>query len=267
MGQQTILKEYPKKIVSLAPNITEMIYSLGRGGLLKGNTIYCDYPQEAKRVEKVGDLVTVDAEKILMIKPDLILMTAEGNTKEMADKLRALGFQLFVSNPRNYPGIKKAYLDLGKLLNAGDKAKNDIKAWDTEILDAKRIAALSGKETAMFLIDANPIMLAGDNTFLGELMRLLGLKNLAAGLRSNYPVFSREEILRLDPDYIFYPSDGSKDLDRLTEIYPEWSRLKAIRKNHVLFLNRDLFSRPGPRFSQAALSLAHSIASIRRFAR
>ncbi len=117
LNNKITLNHTPKKVVSLAPSLTEMIYELGLGEKLVGNTIYCDYPEEAKKVTKVGDLLNVDAEKVLMLKPDLVFVTIEGNTQESYKKLKDLGINVFVSNPRNFEGIKKTFRDLANIFN------------------------------------------------------------------------------------------------------------------------------------------------------
>ena len=95
----TLSKKIPRRIITLAPNLTEMIYDLGLENKLVGNTLYCDYPEAAKKIEKVGNLLTVNFEKIVTLKPDLVLITVEGNTKETYDKFHQLGIKIFVSNP------------------------------------------------------------------------------------------------------------------------------------------------------------------------
>ena len=105
----------PKKIVSLAPNLTELLFELGVGNKIIGNTSYCNFPDSAKNIPKVADLLTVNLEIIVALQPDLIFITAEGNSKSEYEKLVNLGFKVFVSNPRDYKGIKKTMLDMGKI--------------------------------------------------------------------------------------------------------------------------------------------------------
>ncbi|MEW5843182.1 MAG: cobalamin-binding protein [Bacteroidota bacterium] len=252
LGEKIILDYVPKRIISLAPNLTEMIYDLGLGNELVGDTRYCDYPSAAQNVEKVGDMLTFNFEKIVTLKPDIVFITVEGNTKETYDKFRELGIKIFVSNPRNFTGIKKTYLDLGKIFGIEEKAKRKVAGWDSLITKLSVESKNYPEASAMFLIDTKPVMLAGKNTFINEYLEICGLKNIAADSPLNYPMFSREEILRRNPDYIIYPTGSNEDFSSIIKIYPEWKNLKAVKNHHVLFVDRNLFTRPGPRFVQAA---------------
>lgn len=248
-------EKVPRRIITLAPNLTEMIYDLKLENKLVGNTLYCDYPETAKKIEKVGNLLTVNFEKIVTLKPDLVFITVEGNTKETYDKFHQLGIKIFVSNPRNYEGIKKTYSDLGKIFQIEERANNKIAKWDSIIAKISSSAKNFPKKSAMFVIDLKPLMLAGKNTFLNEFLQMCRLKNIAEDSPVNYPMFSREEILKRDPDYIIYPTGGGDNISKIKNAYPEWSRMKAIKNNNVFFVDWNLYSRPGPRFTDAVNDL------------
>lgn len=241
----------PQRIITLAPNLTEMIYELGVDEYLVGNTVYCNYPEAAKTITKVGDLLTFNYEKILSLKPDLVFITVEGNTKFAYDKFLELGIKLFVSNPRDYKGIKKSYSDLAQIFQKVESAERTIAQWDSIVNNIKSNARNYETETVMFLIELNPIMIAGKKTFLNEFIELCGMKNFAKESPLNYPVYSREEILNINPYYIVYPTYKDANVSALTNIYPEWVNLDAVKNNRVILLNWDLFSRPGPRFAKA----------------
>ncbi|MFA7418636.1 MAG: cobalamin-binding protein [Melioribacteraceae bacterium] len=251
-------EKVPQKIISLAPNLTEMFYSLGLERHLVGNTMYCNYPAEAQKIEKVGDMLTFNFEKIVSLKPDLIFITVEGNTKSTYDKFRELGLKVFVSNPRNYEGIRKTYSDIGKIFGITEKTIPALAKWDSTLQSIKKSHSLQNK-TAMFLVELRPIMIAGMNTFINEYMQFCGLKNIAADSKLNYPIFNREEILKRDPDYIIYPTGGGDTIDMLKDAYPEWKQLKSIKNNNVIFIDRDLYLRPGPRFIEALTDLSNQL--------
>lgn len=263
IGNKVSFDKVPQRIITLAPNLTEMIYDLKLEKYLVGNTLFCNYPEEAKKIEKVGDMLTFDFEKIVALKPDLIFITVEGNTKETYDKFKELGLKIFVSNPRNIAGIKKTYLDIAKIFGVESKANNEITKWDSITNIISRAAKKFDIKSAMFPVELNPIMLAGKNTFINEYLELCGLYNIASDVTSlkginsqNYPTFNREEILKRNPDYIIIPGDSSASVERILSIYPEWKNLKAIKNNHgLIFVDRDLFSRPGPRFAEALIEL------------
>ncbi|MEW6507619.1 MAG: cobalamin-binding protein [Bacteroidota bacterium] len=245
----------PQRVITLAPNLTEFIYDLGLEKYLVGNTFYCDYPEEANKVEKVGDLLTFNFEKIITLKPDLIFITVEGNTKETYDKFRELGLKIFVSNPRGFIGIKKTYTDFASIFGMSRLAETKIEEWNSTIAKIKGAVDTLNKPTMYCSVEVKPIMVAGKNTFINEIIEICGGINLAAALPQNYPVLSREEILRSNPDYLLFTAHPDEKMDRIINSYPEWKSLSAVKNKKVLLIDRNLFGRPGPRFAEAAETL------------
>jgi iron complex transport system substrate-binding protein len=130
LNNEITLSSVPDRVICLAPNMTEMIFAIGEGNKLVGNTLYGNYPEAAKTITKVGDMISINYEKILDLKPDLIFLTVEGNSKDSYEKLTKLGLKVFVSNPRNYEGIKKTLIDFGKIFGKELKAESILKEWD-----------------------------------------------------------------------------------------------------------------------------------------
>lgn len=258
LGNNFIFEKAPQKVISLAPNLTEMFYALELEKHLVGSTMYCNYPPQAQNIEKVGDMLTFNFERIVALKPDLIFITVEGNTKNTYDKFKALGLKVFVSNPRNYNGIRKTYSDLGKIFHISRKTEHAIAAWDSTINLIKK-AKIGNNKTAMFLVELRPVMIAGINTFINEYLQFCGLENIAADSKMNYPIFNREEVLKRDPDYILYPTGGEDTIESIEDAYPEWKKLKAVKNNNLIFVDRDLYLRPGPRFVKAVSDLSNQI--------
>jgi iron complex transport system substrate-binding protein len=259
LGNKFKINLAPNRIISLAPNLTEFIYELGLEDKLVGNTLYCNYPEEAKKIEKVGDLLSVDLEKIVALKPDIIFITVEGNTEDNYNKLKELGYNIFVSNPRNFEGIKKTIMDMAKIFGLQKTAAEKISSWQ------KRIDAVSAKSKnskplkAMFLVSLNPIILAGKNTFVNGFLEINNLKNITGDVEINYPFFSREDILERNPDIIIHTQENIKSENDLLEAYSEWSSLDAVKNDKVYYVDPDLFHRPGPRFAEAAETLYNTL--------
>ena len=259
LGNLITFEKVPKTVITLAPNLTEMIYQLGLGKKLIGNTIYGNYPPEAKKVTKVGDILSINYEKIVSLSPDIILMTVEGNSKSSYEKLKGLGEKIFVSNPRNYKGIKKTFLDIAEIFKITGRAQKKIAEWDNELNKIKKSFSKSKKRTAIFIVSLTPLMPAGKSTFLNEFMKFTGLKNIVADSNISYPIFSREEVLKLNPDFIICRKNKNNSVKFLTDVYPEWKDLKAVKFKHVIFVDPDLYFRPGPRFIKALSDLAVKI--------
>lgn len=259
LNNKITFSRVPEKIISLAPNLTEFIYLLGEGDKLKGNTVYCTYPEEAKKVTKVGDMLTLDFERILSIKPDIILITVEGNALDSYNKLKELGLKVFVSNPRDFNGIKKTFTDLGVIFQKETLAIDSIKSWDKRYNAViKNIGSLP-RPKAMFLVGFNPIMVAGKHTFINGLISAAGLDNIAEDSHLNYPIFSREEILRRNPDYIITTDNRHGSAALFRESYPEWRSLRAVKEGRIIVADPDLYLRPGPRFITALEDLSERV--------
>ncbi len=259
LNNKIILKNKPQRIITLAPSLTEMIYELGLGNKLIGNTTYCDYPEAAKKVTKVGDLLNVDAEKILMLKPDLVFVTIEGNTQESYKKLKDLGIKVFVSNPRNYEGIKKTFRDLSKIFDVTKKADSIISNWDNRINKLVKEQVMDTTKYIMFMIELKPLIVAGSKTFLNEYIRLAGYRNIVFDSKVNYPILNREEVLKRNPSYIIYSYEDKEIETKIAELYPEWKRTDALKYNGVITINPNIYFRPGVRFVDAAEELVKNL--------
>lgn len=249
------IEKVPNRIITLASNLTELIFELNLGNKIVGNTSYCNYPDSAKQIENVADLLTVNLEKITALNPDLIFITAEGNSKTDYEKLIDLGLKVFVSNPRNYEGIKKTILDIGKIFNKSDQANIIIKNWNNRLEAVKANHDKVVFNTAMFLVSTNPIFSIGKNSFIHQILTFSGLENITADSEISYPMYNREEIVLRNPDYILLYENNNNDINELVNVYPEWNTLSAVVNDRVLFINADLFSRPGSRFVDAVETL------------
>lgn len=247
LNKNFVFSEPPQRIISLAPNITELLFELGLGDRIVANTTYCNFPEAAKKIDKVGDLLSVNFEKVFTLNPDIIFITTEGNTKIVYDKLISLKQKVFVLNPKSFADIRKDYDKIAKIFGKTAEAKIKIEQWKSVEDSVRNIFQTQSSKKAMFLVSTHPVILAGEKTFVNEFLKIVNLKNLAEGVEINYPVFSREEILIRNPEVIFHTTHSEKSID-IFNSYPEWQKLDAIKKREVYYLNPDIFFRPGPRY-------------------
>ena len=235
-----------RRIVSLAPSITESLFAIGAGEQVVGVTDYCTFPPEAARREHVGGMITPSIETIVSLKPDLILVSMEGNLREDFWRLVDLHAPVVVTNPRTLDDIAHSLRLLGTLTGHAEEADSLV-----HHLAARRercAVRLTGptKRVLMF-VSLQPLIAVGAGTFLHDLLTGAGATNLAAHTGMTYPAYSREALTAEDPDVLLILSDALPALDRVTTLFPEWSRLTAVRKGRVFLVNADLVSRPGPR--------------------
>lgn len=244
------------RIVSLAPSLTEMLFALGADSCVIGVTSYCDYPPRAATRTVVGDLVTPDIERILALRPDLILISVEGNSQHTFATLQRLGLRVFVSNPRDIPGVYKSLRDIG-ILTGREKAATMLvdSLRRVELLLRKTAAGNASPPSVLMLLSLQPLMTAGRDTFIDEIITLAGACNAAADLRGAYPTLNREMLLRMDADVILYPDDMGVSRERMRSGFPEWRELRAMQRERVHRIDADVYLRPGPRVFQAASEL------------
>jgi iron complex transport system substrate-binding protein len=244
MGDSVAFTGTPRRVVSLAPSITETLYALGSDTLLTGVTSFCDYPPQAKTKPRVGDMVTPNIELILAQKPDLVLMAIEGNTRQSYDHLRSLGCRIFVTNPRTLGGILKSLRDLGLVTGAQRRAAQ---LADSLIALLAAVPSFQERPKVLMALSLDPLIVAGANTVLNDIIIHAGARNCGAAAAGAYPTLNREAVLDMDPDVLLLPSDLHASRERLLAAFPEWSRLAALRNGRIHIVNADVFLRPGPR--------------------
>jgi len=248
--QRTVTLETPAaRIISLAPSITETLFALGAADRVVAVTDYCNYPEAARTKRSIGGIVNPNAEAIISLSPDIIILSMEGNIREDFSTLEALEIPLFVTNPRTLAGIRKSILDLGVISGTGEMAAKIVHEMK-EREDSIRLEALPQSRVLM-VVSLQPLMVVGTGTFLAEVLRIAGADNVAAGTGMTYPVYSREAVVASNPDLIVLTSDIFLPRDELLKLFPEWRTLNATRSGRVFSIGADIVSRPGPRIIQA----------------
>jgi len=258
LGRKIELQNPPERIVSLAPSITETLFFLGLGDKVVGVTKYCNYPPEAQSKTIIGGVIDPNYEIILSLKPDIVMMTVEGNTKESFNKLSDLGLKIFVTNPRNFEGVFKTILDIGKICKVETRAKFLVDSLRAELEKIKKINSGKYKPKVFVLLSLNPLMTAGKNTFINEIIENAGGINIGKNSKQNYPIFNREEILKLNPDIIIL-TESKIGKDELLNLFPEWKHINAIKENKIFKIDPDILLRPSPRVVLATKIIAQLI--------
>lgn len=245
----TLPASAPKKVVSMAPNITEILYVLGHEDRLVGVTRFCDYPPKAKTHPKIGGFIDPDIEAILAAQSELVIGMKAGDDKitQSLDraKLSYVFFQLDTIE-QTYKGIQ----DVGALLGTPEKAKklvDDMK---------ERIAARTNKPTepatkTLFVLGHDPLIVAGAGTFGDELITLAGGTNLAASLSQPYPQLDIEKVIELDPDVIIDSTMIPEGQPNAEAFWANYTSVSAIKTARVHTFTDPSLLRPGPRLPDA----------------
>lgn len=247
LNREIILNHKPVRIVSLAPSITEILFALDEGKTLVGVTEYCDYPEAVKSKASVGGMINPNIEKIAELNPDLIFITVEGNNENDFNKLQKMGYTIYVLNPTNIENIYNSILNIGKLIGAEDSAIETISLMRKKQYETLKNIKFVIKKKVLVIISIQPLICAGNGTFINEMLAMIGVKNIAAELNNPYPILNREFITKENPDAIVIMNDAAENKEEILNLYPEWKNLKSFKGNSVNFIEADIVSRPGTR--------------------
>jgi len=256
LGYVVRLPGYPRRIVSWAPNATEILFALGLAHRVVGVTRYCDFPPEAKRKPKVGSIIAPSIERTLALKPDLVV-AARLNDRRIIDAARRAGLQVFAIDPTSVEQVYGVILSVGHLTDTTQRAKHIVASMRRKIEAARRRSIALGlkrRPKVLFVYQLNPIWTAGRATFPDEIVRLAGGQN-AAGSATGFSAFSSEALAASDPDVVLVLQTRGEDKQRVMS-HPALSKLRAVRQRQVYTVDADILSRAGPRLAQAVQIVA-----------
>ncbi len=248
VGRSVRMPDHPRRIISLMPSITEIVFALGRQDRLMGATRFSTDPPAAALLPRVGSYVHLDLEKIVSLEPDLCLAQRDGNPRDIVEKIEQLGIAVYVLDPRDMAGIMDAIARLGEVLEAGEQAARIVGEMREKITAFQAVISRTARRPRVFFqIDASPIISAGSNTFIQQLITMAGGENLAAGA-TIYPRYSWEDILVMRPEVVLIASmaGGHSEME-LKSAWMRWPRIPAVRDQRVHVVEADLFDRPTPR--------------------
>ena len=248
LGRNVAVPIVPKRIVSLAPNITEMIYFLGLGERLVGVTRFSYFPKEAQKKPKVGVYTDVNIEKVVTLNPDLVIATADGNKKADVEMLEEAGIPVYVVNPRKVYQVLDTIERLGTICGVVERAKhlaNRLRERVIRITEAVR----DRKRPLIFLvINMKPLMSVNQSTIHHDIIQLAGGRNMTEDQPITYPKLGMEEIIKKGPDAIIISSmEREREFEKVQQEWFQWSTLPAVQKGRVYLIDSDLIDRPAPR--------------------
>lgn len=246
------LEKEPERVISIAPNITELIYKLKAEGKLVGRTDYCDYPEEVKNIESVGTLTTPDIEKIISLEPDLVIASTHFN-EENTKKLEEAGINVIALYEENdVKGVYTIIDTLGTALNRKSESLQTVDAMEDTINNVQTKIKGLEEPTVYYVVGYGE---GGDfsappNTFVGQLIKLAGGKNIVPESKSWS--YSLEALIEADPEIIVV-RNGEKDAFMNTDGYKE---LTAVKEGHVYEIDNNLLDRQGYRNADGVAELA-----------
>jgi iron complex transport system substrate-binding protein len=257
VGREVAFSFPPRRIVSLAPNITEILFSLGLDEEIVGVSIHCSFPEKAKNKPRVGSYISLDYEKITSLKPDLIIATGAGNTRDMVDRLEKLGFPTYVLFPRNFDDILRSIGHIGEVVNREREARvinEEMKKRKQRVVEITRGLP---KPKVFIQIGDVPLVTVGKGSFTDDLIRLAGGENIAGKEKEVYPRFGMEEVLKRSPEVIVISSMNPQgDYQKILQGWTRWKTIPAVKNGRLHLIDSDLLDRPSPRIIEGLEELA-----------
>ena len=248
-GQIIILKQPARKVISLSPGLTELVYAAGGAEQLKAVVSYSDFPEQAKKLPQVGSYNSLDIEKILILQPDLVIAWKSGNPKHQIEQLKKLGLTVYISEPKDFMDIPVTMKTFGQLMAtetiAEQNADNFIKQFNLLKLTYQRNNNKVLKRTFIQIWN-NPVMSINENHLISKVITLCGGSNIFAQTKSLTGSPSIESILEKDPEIII--ATGMADTSQTwLNRWRQWPFLSAVKNNRLYATNPDHLVRHTPR--------------------
>lgn len=252
LGRQVWVARDPRRLISLAPSVTEILFALGLGDRVVGVTTYCDYPAEAASIEKVGDTQKPNLEKIISLKPDLVIISTASQLEEFVGNLERLGVPVYVNNPTNLGSLLDSIQRLGDAAGVPESAGGlvaDLRSRITEV--HSKVAGLP-RPRVLLVLSSEPLITAGGGTFINDLIAEAGGESISADQKADYPQFSLETALARKPEVIFLQAGGPGLPKQLADS-------PAVRTGRVYQLDDNILLRPGPRIVDGLEQVARKL--------
>jgi len=256
-GRTIRIPQTPRRVVSLAPGLTETIYALGLQDLLVGDTDYCDFPPDAQHKPKVGGAINPSLEAIADLHPDLVLVTKSLNRLETVNSLANLGIPSYAIDPQSVAAIISSTQRLADILGAPEAGDALAKDLERRLAGIQRRVAPFPRRTALFVIWTQPLISVGKQTFIADALQHAGAESIIDS-SENWPKVSLEEVARLQPEFLVFPDTHTEttplNIESLSEL-PGWRILDAVRHHHYAKTS-EAVDRPAPRIVSAIEDLA-----------
>ena len=257
-----VLEKPATRVVSLAPHLTEVVYAAGAGEQLVGAVSYSDYPEEARAIPRVGSYDSVSYETVLSLKPDLVLAWHEGNGEDVVTRLRSLGLNVYVSEPRALEDVAESLRVVG-VLTGNEQAANAAASRFMQQLNALR-ETYSSREpvTVYYQIWNEPLLTLNGDHLISDVVRLCGGRNVFADAMPLVSRISVESVLRANPQVII-ASGMDKARPEWLDDWREWSAMTAVKNDQLYFIPPDILQRHTPRIIDGATLMCEKLQQAR----
>ncbi|AMO96904.1 periplasmic binding family protein [Collimonas fungivorans] len=250
-----VLRHPAHRIVSLAPHATELLFAAGAGAYVVGVSDYSDYPPAARQIASMGSSSALDIERIVALKPDLVVAWSSGNSASQIARLRAIGIPVFESEPRQLEAIASSLLRLSQLAGTEDSGAAAAAAFKARLAQLDATYRQRPPVRVFYQIWKKPLMTLNDSHMVSSVIALCGGENVFGKLPQLAPTVSTEAVLQADPEVIFAADGGSSP----SASWRRFPKLTAVAANNLFTLTPNWMSRPGPRILDGAAELCQKL--------
>lgn len=261
-GKEVCLEQPAEQIVSLSPGATELLFAAGAGDSVAGVVNYSDYPEEAKELPVIGSLKRLDVEKILSLKPDLVIAWVTGNPKEQTERLEELDLTLYYLEPRDFEGIARSIERLSVLAGTEKEGQREADRFRDGVEDLRDQYADADPVRVFYQVWDEPLMTVNGEHFIHEVIEMCGGENVYADLDRLVPRIDRESVLDTDPEAIVAGGMGEENRDWL-EQWKEYDMLTATERENLFFVPPSTVQRPTPRLLEGGATMCEKLEKAR----
>ena len=257
-GRRVLLPARVDRLISLAPNLTEIVFAVGAGDRLVGNTTYCDYPPEAKAIAKVGDSLQPSLERIIALRPQVVLISTASQLEVFTQQLHNQNIAVFVTDPHDLEGIFRSIEQVGQIVGQTEQATALVKRLRERTSAVEQAVQHKQPVRVFYQVSAEPLYTIGKDAFLTDLIRRAGAVSVTAEVPGAWPRYSSESALAARPDAIILPTGGSMGAANAT-VAEALRNSPAAIAGHVYKINDDYLARPGPRLVEGLEAMARAL--------
>ncbi len=254
LGRRLTIPERVERVVSLAPNLTENIFAVGAGDRLVGVTTYCNYPEEARKIQKIGDTVSPNMEAIVALRPQIVFVSTASQIENFARTLEEQNIAVFVTDPQTMEDVLTNLRELGEIFGTLERTTILLNELQERLLAVDEQVRGRPKARAFVQISKEPLFTIGKESFLTEMIGRAGGESVTREVATAYPKLNKETALALDPEVIIL--SDSEDNREPNDVF---KNSKAVKNNRVHRIDADIISRPGPRLVAALEQLAEAL--------
>ena len=261
-GANVRLTQPAQRIITLAPHLAETLFAAGAGAKLVGTVEYSDYPEAVKKVPHVGGYSRLDLEAVVALKPDLIIAWQSGNVPAHVDKLRSLGFPVYVSQPNRIDDVA-VEIERFAVLAGTSSIGNAVAAnFRQRLSDLEKRYSKQVPVRTFYQIWKEPLMTVGRNQIISNVIRLCGGKNVFDGLETMAPTVTIEAVIAANPEAIVASGMDAARPEWLND-WKRWPLITAVTRDNLFFVPPDLIQRHTPRLLDGAERLCQDLETAR----